>query len=177
MDHKWLGVSEFPTLETLRLLLREISDADFPLFHSLFKDAKVNENIRMNWGEPIEAKKIFDSFRSRFHEGKGVRWSIVLKETGEWVGNFGFHNPRPEAGCVERGLQIVSSRWRSGYGSEASRAAMEWLTARTPYRTVDAWIAEGNSPARRLVEKQGFRDTGDRKPSGALTVARYAVSF
>jgi [ribosomal protein S5]-alanine N-acetyltransferase len=174
----WLSLPHFPTLETSRLLLREVVESDFDAFHALFKDEAVNEHIQLPWAEPAEARKMFDALRDRFGKGEGIRWTIVLKATNEWIGNFGFRKPRVEERCVERGLQIVSTHWRKGYGHEASVAATDWLLEHTPFRNVDAWIATSNLPAIRLIEKQGFRDSGDRQPfREPLILARYVKSL
>ena len=172
MDKTFLKLKRFPTLETDRLILRELEEHDFPDFHALISDAKVNEHIQMDWADPKEARKWFDSFKSRFKEGQGIRWAIQIKD-GPCVGNFGFRDPRPEIGCIERGLQIASPHWRHGYGREASQKATEWLLKETPYRKVDAWIATGNLPAIKLVEKQGFHGTGETKLFCGLTLLRF----
>jgi [ribosomal protein S5]-alanine N-acetyltransferase len=173
MASNWLKLQEFPLIETSRLALREIEELDFQAFYSLFRDSKVNKHIELDWADPIQGRKSFDSFRARFHEGSGIRWSIVLKQTGEWVGNFGFRSAKGEGDTVERGLQIASAYWRKGYGLEASQGAMDWLRRSSRYKKVDAWIAVGNLGAIRLVQKQGFQATGEQKPFKSLTHARF----
>jgi [ribosomal protein S5]-alanine N-acetyltransferase len=173
MSTSWLGLPHFPELETPRLRLREIRETDFEFFHAMFKDEKLNEHIQIAWAEPSEARKVFDSWTTRFGKAEGARWSITLKDSGEWVGNFGFHNLRPETACAERGLQIVRAHWRKGFGREASGRAMEWLLSSTPFKNIDSWIALGNHSSINLVESQGFARTGELKPFGPLTLARY----
>ena len=177
MKGNWLGLDRFPELTTQRLLLREIRANDFASFHSLFKDKECNEHIQIGWAQPAEARKYFLSFRDRFGEGRGIRWSLVLRESGEWIGNLGFHNVREGQNCIEAGIQIVSSRWRGGYGSEAFQGALDWVLTETRYRTVDAWTAEGNSAAQAMLRGRGFSNTGEKKPFHALTVARFSRSF
>ena len=173
MNLNWLGLASPPTIQTPRLTLRAVEESDFVHFYKLFSDPRVNEYIQLRWSEPTEARRIFDAFKFRFEKGGGIRWSVWLNDTGEWVGNLGFHNHRPSEACIERGLQIASQHWRKGYGRESSDAAMDWMKNTNAYKSVDAWVAVENIPTNSLLRRQGFRDTGERKPFENLILGRW----
>jgi ribosomal-protein-alanine N-acetyltransferase len=176
MASNFLGLEKFPNLKTPRLILREIVENDFADFHKLFSDPKVNEHITLDWAKLDRAQFYFNGMKDRFPTAEGIRW-VITDHKNNFLGNFGFRKWRKDQNCIERGLQIVSSAWNQGYGSEASAAATEWLLAQSPVNSVDAWISTDNNGAIALIKKQGFVETGEKEPFNLLTTLRFLRNY
>lgn len=80
-------------------------------------------------------------------------YQIIENETGQVVGDIGFHGPPNEDGDAEVGYGIVTSRRNRGYAKEALDALVEWaredgrakaLVARTEGFNEASWgVLEG----------------------------------
>ena len=83
----------FPTLETERLRLIEINETHTERFFEIMSKDEVTRYYGMSsFKNTEEANKIIESFRLTFNNKRGIRWGIVLKETGEFVGTAGLNN-------------------------------------------------------------------------------------
>ncbi|PWW26842.1 acetyltransferase (GNAT) family protein [Cytobacillus oceanisediminis] len=86
-----------PTLETKRLLLREISKDDADGIFSCFS----NENVTRYYGQETldnieQAKGFVDFFANSYKEKRGVRWGIELKGNQGIIGTIGFNAWSPK---------------------------------------------------------------------------------
>jgi RimJ/RimL family protein N-acetyltransferase len=83
-----------------------------------------------------------------------LTWLIV--RDGMVIGECGLkHAPGPD-GATEIGYGMGAA-WRGdGYGTEAVRGLVEWLTDLPGCLRVTAEVHESNLPSRRLLERLGF---------------------
>ncbi len=95
--------------------------------------------------------------RNREHE---KAFGIVENSTGRLVGVIGLTRIDPFEGHAEVGYYISKEDWGKGYGEEALslvlRYAFEWMNLRKLY----AFVLEPNSASIKVLEKNGFRQTG-----------------
>lgn len=81
---------------------------------------------------------------------------VVLIETGQVIGDAGWHG-RPDAqGAVEVGFGLAAPSRGQGLGSETALAIRDWALAQPGVRTVLAEALEVNEPSRRALERAGF---------------------
>ncbi len=93
--------------------------------------------------------------------------AIILRATGEMIGNIGFHSaPGPEylatiapAG-VEFGYTIFPAFRRQGYAREASATLMAWAGNLHQVRQFVLTISPDNLPSLRIAQRLGFRKVG-----------------
>jgi GNAT superfamily N-acetyltransferase len=92
----------------------------------------------------------------------GGQVMLVAEDDGRALGlTFGlFDKERPETGHVG-GMWVEPGSRGKGVGQALLGAAIEWARSRKLRRLV-LWVTEGNGPATRLYERQGFADTGQR---------------
>ena len=88
-------------------------------------------------------------------------WVMIERESAIVVGDIGFHGPPDEAGTIEVGYSVVSSRRRRGYATEAASALVEWAYDQPAIETVVAGCALENEPSVRTLERVGFQRTGE----------------
>jgi [ribosomal protein S5]-alanine N-acetyltransferase len=82
-------------------------------------------------------------------------YQVVERASGAVVGGAGFKGP-PEGGETEIGYNIVPSRQRDGYATEAVRTLLSIAWAHPQARSVTANTDLGNVASQRVLEKAGF---------------------
>jgi ribosomal-protein-alanine N-acetyltransferase len=86
-------------------------------------------------------------------------WGVVLRDTGEVVGDCGWYGPPGDTGEVEIGYGLAPAYRSRGYGTEAVRALLGWVAAYDGVRRVVAGTEATNVASRRLLERLGFTVT------------------
>ncbi|MEU5212872.1 GNAT family N-acetyltransferase [Streptomyces sp. NPDC020742] len=92
-------------------------------------------------------------------------WGVfVLAEaaTGRALGSIGFHGPPDDTGFVEIGYDLSPSARGAGWATEAARLLVGWTAGHPAVRTVCALTEPENVPSQRVLQRAGFRFTGER---------------
>lgn len=145
-----------PGIETPRLRLRPLEEADFDALWRVFGDASALPHFPRAFTAG-EVRALLARHRALHAErGLGLR-AVVLKETGEVVGDCGA-SPVLLDGAeeVEVGYHLAREHRGRGYATEAARAVAEDALARGVPRLV-ALVRPENLPSRRVAERAGFR--------------------
>jgi ribosomal protein S18 acetylase RimI-like enzyme len=80
------------------------------------------------------------------------------------VGLVGAFRPEAEASIVHLiSMWTAPTTRRAGVGRALVGALLAWANGIAP-TTVGLWVTEGNTPARRLYESMGFRESGESQP-------------
>ena len=149
-------------LETERLTVRRMEEADFPDYLAYATD---EETCRMlgTWRPENEAEARESFEWLMVHEKRF--YAMVLREEGRCVGhlivqNFPDIGDLPElAGLEGRALTfcVAPAYRRRGYAAEAVRAVVDYLFEKRGVDYVNSGYFTFNEPSRRLHEKLGFR--------------------
>jgi RimJ/RimL family protein N-acetyltransferase len=86
-------------------------------------------------------------------------WLVVVREPRALIGECGWYAPPGDDGEVEIGYGFAAPSRGNGYGTEAVRALVAWVTAQPGVRRVVANVEATNTPSRRLLERLGFTVT------------------
>jgi ribosomal-protein-alanine N-acetyltransferase len=89
-------------------------------------------------------------------------WLIVERESGNVVGDTGFHGPPADDKTIEIGYSVIPDRRRRGYATEAVRALVDWARGQPGVDAVVAGCEENNQASIRTLEALGFRRTGQK---------------
>ena len=148
-----------PTLETERLLLRQIVESDAEGLHAAYGDA---EAMRF-WDFPptravAETAALIKGARSGGLVRHGV-WAI-LKRTGPFVGMINYHHREARHRRLELGWIAVPAFWRQGLMTEAARAVLSHCFGALNTHRVEALIEPENVSSRALAARLGFVDEG-----------------
>ena len=143
-------------LETPRLVLREFlpEDADalarvltdpetMRYYPTLFDHAGVEEWIARN--------------RRRYAANGHGLWAMLLKETGELIGDCGV-TVQPVDGIeeLECGYHLRRDHWGHGYATEAAQACRDWAFTNRNADYIISLIRPENQPSRRVAERNGM---------------------
>ena len=169
-------------LETARLRLEPWDEARREGFVGLALDPVVMRYV--NAGRPFsrdEADGLFERELRRW-ESEGFGWrSIVVRDSGEWVGFAGLN--RIGAGTegisedqVEIGWWLAPAAWGRGYATEAAAALRDEGLGRVGLDRIVARCHPENRASRRVAEKIGMSLAGETTTRhGAVTVVIYSL--
>jgi RimJ/RimL family protein N-acetyltransferase len=132
--------------ETIANLIRREPDASFG--HSRFPYSAI---AFADWfGEMAEKDPAPD-----------VELAVVLRETGELIGETGLYSIDWIARTAESGSWLYRAPDRGmGYGTEAKLLLLEYAFERLGLNMIWAWVKERNPRSQAALRKQGYRDAG-----------------
>ena len=157
---------DFPLLQTPRLLLREITEADAEDLFRIHSDAR-----HMAWfgGDPLtdlsEAKRLIATFASwRQLPNPGVRWGLQLKDQPGLVGSCGLFAWNRGWKKCSLGYEVAPELAGRGLMREALTAALDWgFGEGMQLHRVEAQVHEDNAASVALLQRLGFAQEGRQR--------------
>jgi ribosomal-protein-alanine N-acetyltransferase len=161
-------MTEFPKLETPRLVLREIVPADAPAILRMYHDAG---HMRWLGADPVsnlaEAALLIKAYAGwRSQTNPGVRWGLALRGEPGLIGTCGLYRWRPDYRCCSLVYELAPGRVGAGLMLEAVQAAIEWGHAHMRLNRIEAQVHIDNAPSVRLLEKLAFAREGLLREAG-----------
>ena len=150
-------MTEVPMLETQRLRLTAFGDRHFEAYASMLADASSTRFV--GDGQPLDRMNAWRSMAMLLGHwalrGYGM-WAVELKESGQFVGRVGLHNPEgwPD---LELGWMLMPEHRRKGYATEAGAAALDFAFAQVKALRVISLIRIDNSASERVARRLGAR--------------------
>ena len=153
-------------IETARLRLRPLEEADFPDY---FEYAVQPEQQRLSGNPAVkteaEAREVFDHALGQNAAHPPTYFAIVLRETGKVIGNYtiGVYPfiQTDEALRGKRGVSlsfVLNERYqRRGYMTELLSRALDYYLGERHLDYVNCGYFEFNEGSRRLQQKVGMR--------------------
>jgi ribosomal-protein-alanine N-acetyltransferase len=143
-------------LETARLILREFVPEDADALALVISDP---ETMRF-YPAPYTGTQVDDWIernRRRYQNDGAGLWAMVLKSTGEMIGDCGLTRQQVEGEVLyEIGYHLRRDLWGQGLATEAAIACREWGFARLPVDRLISLIRTENEPSRRVAERNGM---------------------
>jgi RimJ/RimL family protein N-acetyltransferase len=87
-------------------------------------------------------------------------YQVIDRETGQVVGDIGFHSAPDEAGSVEIGYGLVPDFRGRGIATEAARLLTRWTLDQPGMAEVRAETDEGHLPSHGVLVNTGFTFLG-----------------
>ncbi|MGN7940280.1 GNAT family N-acetyltransferase [Virgibacillus sp. 6R] len=151
----------FPTLETDRLILREMTKEDAEGIFACFSNEDVTRYYGQETLEKIEqAEKIVDFFSKSYSEKRGIRWGMERKGTKGIIGTIGFNAWLPKHKRAEIGYELHPDYWRNGYTLEAVLKVISYGFEKLDLTRIGAVVFIENKASNNLLEKVGFQKEG-----------------
>ena len=143
-------------LETQRLILREITAADFDAWSAVLGDPEVMYAYEHGFSAE-EVRQWIARQRERYaRDGFGL-WAAVERETGALVGDCGLTMQDWDGRPVpEIGYHLRRDRWHRGYASEAAAACRDHAFHVLGFREVYSIIRDSNLPSQRVALRCGM---------------------
>jgi RimJ/RimL family protein N-acetyltransferase len=143
-------------LETERLILREMTQADFPLLCKHLQDAEVMYAYEHAFSD-TEVQEGIDKQIQRYKEdGFGV-WAVILKDNGELIGQCGLSmQPFADREVLEIGYIFQKAYWRKGYATEAATACKKYAFDVLNSDEVFSIIRDTNTASQNVAKRIGM---------------------
>ncbi|MET4559000.1 ribosomal-protein-alanine N-acetyltransferase [Lysinibacillus parviboronicapiens] len=151
----------FPTLETQRLVLREIKQEDAQGIFNCFSNRDVTRYYGQDTLESVEqAAKFVEFFSNLYTEKRGIRWGIEIKGSSGIIGTIGFNAWLPKHKRAEIGYEIHPDYWRNGYTTEAVTSVLSYGFEELDLTRIGAVVFIENEASNKLLTKIGFQQEG-----------------
>lgn len=144
-------------IETERLALRRLSEADAPFILDLLNQPSFIANIGDRGARTLEQAAAYirnGPVASYSRYGFGL-WLVVVKESGESAGICGLVK-RDGLDDVDLGFAFLPQHWKKGYAVESARAVRDHAASVVGLKRLVAITAPANWPSIRVLEKLGF---------------------
>lgn len=132
------------TIETERLLLREMTEQDYEALYAVLADSDIMQHYPYTFDEKRVRGWIAKNMERYSIFGFGL-WAVTLKTTGEMIGDCGL--TMQMIGDVikpEIGYHIRKNQQRKGYAGEAARACRDWAFTNTPFQIIYSYMKYTN---------------------------------
>ena len=149
-------------IETSRLILRKFTNDDFLSAHKNWASRK---EVQTEYGEPVyteifDAEELIKKYISSYENGLYFRWAIILKETGECIGQIAYFFVMPQNNFAEIEYCIGTDFQCKGYATEAAKAVIDYGFDKMKLHRVQICRRPENVRSGKVIEKCGFHHDG-----------------
>ncbi len=167
-------------LETARLYLREMTQSDYDSLCAILQDKDTMYAYEGAFtGE--EVQQWLDRQIARYQKWSFGLWAVILKETGEMIGQCGLTmHPWKETEVLEIGYLFNRSYWHQGYATEAAAACKKYAFDVLNAEEVCSIIRDTNTASQNVATRNGMTavDTWTKHYRGVdMPHIRYAVTL
>ena len=147
-------------IETARLLLREMTPDDLPALEAIMRDEQTMYAYNGAFTTPdIEAW--LNKQRENYRKWGFGLWAVVLKATGEMIGQCGLTMQDYNGTQVlEVGYLFQRAYWHQGYASEAAIACKRYAFDELKAQEVYSLIKDDNQASMNVALRNGMVKVG-----------------
>lgn len=173
--------SNFPVLETDRLLLRQMLVRDRDDMYEYSCKPQVTKYLL--WHEHPSADytaKYLKYMQPKYRRGEVFDWALVTKDQNKMIGTCGFVRFDAENNAAEVGYVISDKFWGNGYAAEALGRIISFGFEELSLNRIYARHMIGNDASGRVMQKCGMHYEGIIRGSMYIKekycdVAQYAI--
>ncbi|MBF2709281.1 GNAT family N-acetyltransferase [Flavobacterium soyangense] len=149
------------TLETDRLLLRELKLSDAEDFFAMDNNPNVHQYL---WNKPVqkieETIEIIAFVQKQYVDNGIGRFAMISKETNEFIGwaglKFNTEIVNNKTNFYDIGYRLDEKFWGKGFASEATIAWMKYAFETMKIKTMEASAHTDNIASNRILQKIGM---------------------
>ena len=143
-------------METERLMFRKLRQSDFADLCKMLQDEAVMYAYEGAFSDR-EVQDWLDRQIVRYREDGVGLYAVILKETGELIGQCGLTMQEiPGRRVLEVGYLFQKAYWHQGYATEAARAWKEYAFRELGAEEVFSIIRDTNLASRRVALRNGM---------------------
>lgn len=157
------------TLATTRLILREFVPDDAGALAAIYADPETSQWL--GDGSPRDraaTEREIERLRGLYASHGFGLWAVVLKETGELIGQCGLQ-PLDDGSAVALSYALSRAHRGKGYSTEAARAVLAHAFGPLGLDRVVAVAQPVNDESVRVMEKIGMKRVGTEVHYGKTT--------
>ncbi len=143
-------------LETERLNLREIDQSDFRALCNILQDPDAMYAYEGAFSDE-EVQEWLDRQILRYKKWGFGLWAVILKETGEMIGQCGLTmQPWKDGEVLEIGYLFNRAFWHKGYATEAAKACKRYAFEVLKAEEVCSIIRDTNISSQKVALRNGM---------------------
>ncbi|MBC7884925.1 MAG: GNAT family N-acetyltransferase [Saprospiraceae bacterium] len=154
---------QFPVLTSDRLILRQIKPEDAPVVLEGYGDTRVNLFMSVAYHTLEEVQVQLDWYTELLEKQTGIWWGICMKDTGQMIGNGGYHKWEHQHRCAELGYWLLPEYQGKGYAAEAVKVMLDYGFSSMDLHRIEAIVEGGNQASSLLLKRLDFDLEGIRK--------------
>ena len=163
-------------IETERLVLRELTDEDFDALYAVLADSDIMQHYPYTFDE-ARVKSWIKRSKERYEVFGFGLWAVVLKETGEMIGDCGITMQNINGTIKpEIGYHIAKAHQRKGYAKEAARTCRDWAFENTPFRILYSYMKATNVASAATAMANGMVKVDEFMDEENETTTVYAIT-
>lgn len=145
------------TIETNRLVLREMQQSDYSALSRILQDSEVMYAYEGAFTD-AETQEWLDKQINNYNECGFGLWAVTLKTTGEMIGQCGLtlqcYNDKQ---VYEVGYLFQKAFWHQGYAIEAASACRDYAFNNLNIDEVYSIIRDTNVASQNVAKKNGMK--------------------
>ncbi|UKB82887.1 GNAT family N-acetyltransferase [Chryseobacterium sp. MEBOG06] len=159
-------------IETKRLILRKLEDADFERMFMMDSDPEVMKYIGVPpLTDSNESKKVIRMIQKQYEENGVGRLAVVEKETAVVVGWSGLKLLTKEVNGYQNVLELayrfLPEAWGKGYAVESGIASLDYGFKELGADAIYAYAHSEHDASNHILRKLGFEKTSEfKEPDG-----------
>lgn len=143
-------------LETERLYLREMNQADFGPLCKILQDEEAMYAYEGAFSDE-EVQEWLDRQMARYQKWNFGLWAVVLKETDEMIGQCGLTMQLwKDREVLEIGYLFARDFWHRGYAAEAAGACKKYAFETLKAEEVCSIIRDTNIASQKVAVRNGM---------------------
>lgn len=153
--------TKFPTLQTERLILREIITTDAEGVFVIRGNYEVTKyNSGAAYTEIAQAENLIEGITEEYHAQKALRWGITGKADDCVIGMVGFNYWNQTDNRASVGFDLAQAYWRRGFMREALRSILNFGFINVGLHRIEADASIYNIASIELLKSIGFQQEG-----------------
>lgn len=154
--------TDFPTLTTDRLRLRQIQPSDAEPLYAILSDPQV---MQYYGSEPYQtladAQTAIMRGQTRYAEREALRWAITRQGDDRFIGSCVLNHFDPDFHHAETGYELDRASWGQGIMHEAMATVLTFGFTELALHRIEAQIDMQNARSKGLLLKLGFTYEGN----------------
>jgi ribosomal-protein-alanine N-acetyltransferase len=153
----------FPTLYTERLVLRRLTENDWPSVYLIRNDESINRYIGRNKHSTKEdVLKFIEQINTNILTGSSVYWAVCKKNESDLIGTICLWNFSEDQKTAELGYELLPAHQKMGFMREAVSKVIHYGLHDLGLLSIHANSHKDNRRSTRLLEQFGFREIKDK---------------
>jgi ribosomal-protein-alanine N-acetyltransferase len=152
-----LNFNPFPTINTERLVLRQLTPDDTKAIFALRSDENVLKYTSITAPKTLDdAAAYIEKILNLQRSGEGIMWGIGLKNEGKLIGNICIWNIARENYRAEIGYSLLSAYHGKGFMQEAIKPIINYAFNTMYLHSIEAQLSPDNLASINVLERTGF---------------------
>lgn len=148
-------------LETDRLRIRQLTEADIPAIYAIFSHPEVMRYwASPPWTSITQAEERLVRIQDGYRSEEAFQWGIERKEDGALLGACSLFSFNRTSRRCEIGYALGRPYWGQGYMGEALRALVAYAFETLDLNRLEADIDPRNTASAKTLERLGFQKEG-----------------